>query len=73
MESNSIIRRFSDEKSESGIVQSVSNDEIMNCVRQVGLYLLQAFKHLRGVGLSKKLLLSAVMRIANSANNGGTL
>ena len=29
--------------------------------------------YLRGVGLSKKLLLSAVMRIDNSANNGETL
>ena len=29
-------------------------------------------EYLRGVGLSKKLLLFAVMRIANSANNGET-
>ena len=30
-------------------------------------------KYLRGVGLSKKLLLSGVIQIANSANNGETL
>jgi hypothetical protein len=29
--------------------------------------------YLRGVGLSKKLLLSGVIQIANSANNGETL
>jgi hypothetical protein len=29
-------------------------------------------KYLRGVGLSKKLLLSGVIQIANSANNGET-
>ena len=30
-------------------------------------------KYLRGVDLSKKLLLSGVIQIANSANNGETL
>ena len=39
-------------------------------MRQVGLYLLQAFNHLRGVDPSKVLLLRAVMRDDNAANNG---
>ena len=39
-------------------------------MRQVGLYLLQAYTHLREVDPSKKLLLLAVMRDENLANNG---
>jgi hypothetical protein len=39
-------------------------------VRQVGLSLLQALIHLRGVVPSKKLLLLAVMQDDNSAYNG---
>ena len=57
---------------DGGIVQSVSNDEMIE-LRETGWSLSAAgVLHLRGVGLSKKLLLSAVMRIANSANNGET-